>query len=338
MFLKKNILLILLFCLGKIFAQPPSYAYWQPVVIQPYAIQQLFPDTITLTEKQIYSDKGVVTLKEYSSTDKINHQFYAVYARTFSTKKEAKSVLKDEIKRYAIQYGMYPSEVTQKDSTEQSFTQIELLTNKQKIVVQFRELNKVLYVQRVEQNLADFSNKDAQYFFKGFSTSSVEKPIAQPSITTPVFVNENVKTETQNFIIYFPVSPEYIRHYIKNDSGKDYTVESYVTNDNKSGLGYQLIIRTYDKQMTQPETWLKNAVSAFTTEHKISTVSENALQTANTTFSKEYIFQTKKQAYKIRYLLSGNTLYQLCISGKMKTINKKNNTAFFEQFSLKNKQ
>ncbi len=329
---------MLLFYLGKIFAQPLSYAHWQPVVIQPYAIQQLFPDTITLTEKQIYSDKGVVTLKEYISTDKINHQFYAVYARAFSTKKEAKSVLKDEIKRYAIQYGMYPSEVTQKDSTGQLFTQIELLTNKQKIVVQFRELNKVLYVQRVEQNLAEFSVNDAQHFFMGYRFSSVEKPIAQPSNTTPVIVNENVKTETQNFIIYFPTSPEYKRYFIKNDSGKDYTVESYLAKDNKSGLGYQLIIRTYDKQMTQPEMWLANEVAAFTKENNISTVSENALQTANTTFSKEYVFQTKKQAYKIRYLLSGNTLYQLCISGKMKTINKKNNTAFFEHFSLKNKQ
>jgi len=335
MFLKKNIFLMLLFCLGKIFAQSVNYTQWTPIAIQPYAIQQLFPDTITLTEKQIYSDKGVVTLKEYSSTDKINHQFYAVYARAFSTKKEAKSILNDEIKRYAIQYGVYPSEVTQKDSTGQSYTQIELLTNKQKIVMQFRELNKALYVQRVEQNLADFSNKDAQYFFMGFSISSVEKPIAQLSNTTPVIVNDNIKTETQNFIIYFPASPEYKRYFIKNDSGKDYTVESYLAKDNKSGLGYQLIIRTYDKQMTQPEMWLANEVAAFTKENNISTVSENALQTANTTFSKEYVFQTKKKAYKIRYLLSGNTLYQLCISGKMKTINKKNNTAFFESFVLK---
>lgn len=335
MFLKKNMFVLLLFCAGKIFSQSVVPAQWFKKAIVESNIVQYFPDSATVSGKQIYTDSGTRTITEYTSKDKLTNAIYSLSIRTLTTKKEYKSALKEEVQRFVLQYGAYPEEKSIKDSSGEMITEIMIHADKLIIKAWIRVQGLYMYIQCVQNDTIHFSDADAQVFFKSLffvknEITVIEKPT---SLKTPDI--NWMKTENENFSVLFPRQVEYKTYYIKNGSGKDYSITNYLAKDKATGIIYQLTERNYDMQVTPSAQWLNYQVQNLVKEKKLTLVSSKLCTVNGKVLIADYVFGFNKQLYKIRYILTEKMLYQLSAVSTKKSINHKNNAYFFENFVLK---
>ncbi|MEZ4879850.1 MAG: hypothetical protein R2801_06780, partial [Chitinophagales bacterium] len=109
---------------------------------------------------------------------------------------------------------------------------------------------------------------------------------------------------------------------------------NYYFQDESNNVSYLISQRNYEQQQNA-DSLIQIAFQALSNyiNPKIEEEKESWLIRAN---NREYVFKYNKIYYRVRYIYSNDSLYQLLVVGNKKSVNQIKNANFFEQFIVSN--
>ncbi|MCB9034408.1 MAG: hypothetical protein H6553_11255 [Chitinophagales bacterium] len=344
----KKLLLLLTFCIisaTTILAQDANISIadtssWYKTPLQFINGSIKFPYKTTMDKKSIYTEKGLQTQYLFKAEHKALDLQFEVSLRPLISIKEAKTAIKEEIQRITVENGAYPITDKAIDNKGRAYTSVSIVTPDKK-TSNYRIYILDDYLTTVTGSYFGKNNYTAifNYFFNSLEYNPTE------IITNNNSKDKKTKSKNKNitnwqsfaydgFECQFPNEPKLKKDVIASNDTVKYIVNNYYFQDESNNVSYLISQRNYEQQQNA-DSLIQIAFQALSNyiNPKIEEEKESWLIRAN---NREYVFKYNKIYYRVRYIYSNDSLYQLLVVGNKKSVNQIKNANFFEQFIVSN--
>jgi hypothetical protein len=318
------------------------------VNIVPAGLKVVMPNVPTQKTVEVFTQNEKVIQQQYlSALDVFELKFQLAQRPVNSSQiKNIKTLFLEEKDRFILQFGNYP--VIQKISAQQAEYEIiapnNLIYRIKQIISNSTLVTLIVYGKAPAIYAApsnDFLNSiEGSDFSNIYNDETLLKP--KSNKTNTISSNTSKSEEIKNlgkfqisdslYNITFYMQPQRNDFVIKNDENI-YTVVNYFTVKNAKENQYLISYRKYNKDVESVNVLMNKAADMLAISSNTKIIESRDLEFYKSP-SKEFVLESKKSQYTVRYFINNNIFYQLVVKNTKKNIDPKGRQQFFESFLL----